>query len=274
MTDETVNSGRVLIMDDVKDDVFLIIRHLRDEGFKVDFVDTTDAALKAFVTNRYDVAILDPLMMPKIQLALLRIFKDLVVTKKSEVADEYQGFGVANWLRENQPEVGVIMLTGNVVGNEATILAFELGADDYIKKKQNSKIELDIFCARVRSLVRRCRPFDGEKFSFSSFDVLVKPQKITSESGGFEHLTDAEFMALKLLFTHRNDVVSRDQILEYARPSSLQKDSSRTVDNLISKIREKLARLGEKEPPIQTIRGKGYLLEDLPNTDPQKKSVA
>lgn len=252
-------SGNILLMDDDRGQIALYLDGLELDGFCVDHVSSVQAAIECLKVKLYDVAILDVLMQPKMLTELKKIFEeDLSCGFLIGGPYQNQGFTVAKWLREHQPEVGVIMLTGVFDEEDHMLLGLESGADDYVVKGVISVKQLN---ARVRALVRRCQPFSEEKISSPTFDLYVKPQKIVSQTGDAVFLTDAEYMALRLLMQKADQSVSREKILESASLEVSTNRNLRAADTLISKIRDKLERCGVRGSVIRTHRGKGYIFD-------------
>lgn len=252
-------SGRILLMDDVMDEVVLLSRQLKNDGFSVEYASSVHSAIECLKSNTYDVAVLDVMMEPAIFAALRAIFAEGKQQQllTSEVHEE-QGFAVAKWLRKNKPEVGVIMLTGTFNEEDHALLGLEAGADDYVSKEN---LRLKEFSARVRTLVRRCQPFSSVKACTPDFDLYVKSQKIVSASGQIEYLTDAEFMALRHLIIEVDKVIPRQTLLETANLNKADQGNVRAIDTLIKNIREKFTRCGIDASIIRTLRGKGYMLD-------------
>lgn len=252
-------SGNILLMDDVREEITQITQGLEESGFSVDYVSSVQAAIESFKVKTYDVAILDVLMEPGMLLVLREIFKeDLKSDFMIGGPQQDQGFAVARWLREHQPEVGVIMLTGVFTEDEYAFMGLEGGADDYVSKHALSIKQL---CARTRALVRRCQPFSTEQISGGDFNLYLKTQKVVSHSGEAVFLTDAEFMALRLLMLEHDRAVTREKILKQANLATSNTSGLRAADTLISKIREKLSRCGVDQSVIRTKRGKGYVFD-------------
>ena len=222
----------MLIVDDEPRSVEIVFNRLRSEHFDVNFAGTSPEAVARLKGERFDVAIIDALMNPGLSAAFATAFPELARELNLDIDNEaHQGFAVADWIRQNQPDVGIIMLTGNYYTKNEMVFGLEVGADDYLDKKN---LDIEVFCSRVRALVRRCRPFDSERVSVKEFDLYFKPQKVVSKNGGVAYLTDAEFLVLKLLYMNRNAVVSRDQIIAYVTSENDTKHGRRSADTLVS----------------------------------------
>lgn len=148
----------------------------------------------------------------------------------------------------------VILVSGRADEIER-VLAFELGADDFVSKPFSPR-ELAL---RLRAVLRRSRGQLGppahrvelERLSIDvpGYEVRVDGRPIT--------LTALEFKLLVDLARHRGLVRSREKLLEtvWRHPSTLE---TRTVDTHIKRLREKLGNAGRD---IETVRGVGYRLK-------------
>src|SRR5215831_18965107 len=133
------------------------------------------------------------------------------------------------------------------------VLLLELGADDYVTKPFSPRELL----ARVRAAVRRTVrtpggeviAFDGISIDFTKMEVLRDGQPVG--------LTAQEFKTLKFFIQNAERVISRDELLNEVWGYQ-NYPSTRTVDNHILKLRQKL----EKDPanPVHfhTVHGMGY----------------
>jgi DNA-binding response OmpR family regulator len=133
------------------------------------------------------------------------------------------------------------------------VLLLELGADDYVTKPFSPRELL----ARVRAALRRTvKPKLGEKFSFDDIHVDVSKMEVVRE-GKTITLTAQEFKTLKFMLQNPERVITRDELLNEVWGYH-NYPSTRTVDNHILKLRQKL----EKDPanPVhfRTVHGVGY----------------
>jgi two-component system alkaline phosphatase synthesis response regulator PhoP/two-component system response regulator VicR len=114
--------------------------------------------------------------------------------------------------------------------------------------------------ARVRALVRRDdwhAPRDGE---FAVGDVLVKPhQRLVLRKGRRVALSAREFELLRYLFAHRNEVLSREQLLRDVWGYS-HLSVTRTVDNYVAKLRTHIEARPHEPRYLITVHGSGYQL--------------
>ncbi len=135
------------------------------------------------------------------------------------------------------------------------VLAFELGADDFVAKPYSAR-ELAL---RLRAVLRRAQPQadqQTDRFQLDRLSIDV-PSHETLVDGSAVALTALEFKLLVDLARHRGRVRSREKLLEavWHHPSTLE---TRTVDTHIKRLREKLGDVGRE---IETVRGVGYRLK-------------
>ena len=133
------------------------------------------------------------------------------------------------------------------------VLLLELGADDYVTKPFSPRELL----ARVRAALRRTsRPSTTEKFAFDDIFIDFTKMEVIRE-GRTIALTAQEFKTLKFLVHNAERVITRDELLNEVWGYH-NYPSTRTVDNHILKLRQKL----EKDPanPVhfRTVHGVGY----------------
>ena len=162
------------------------------------------------------------------------------------------GREVCGELKQHTPAVPIIVLSAASDVSDKVLL-LELGADDYVTKPFSPRELL----ARVRAALRRTsRPAPTEKFSFDSIHIDFTKMEVLRE-GKTVALTAQEFKTLKFMVQNPERVITRDELLNEVWGYH-NYPSTRTVDNHILKLRQKL----EKEPanPIhfRTVHGVGY----------------
>ncbi|HEY5071185.1 MAG TPA: response regulator [Caulobacteraceae bacterium] len=153
----------------------------------------------------------------------------------------------------------IIMLSA--MGEETDrIVGLEVGADDYVAKPCNPRELL----ARVRAVLRRRReaPTPAEALGagceFAGWRLDLVRRELRSPAGVAVNLSSGEFSLLRAFVEHPQRVLTRDQLLDYARgPQSDAFD--RAIDVQISRLRRKLEDGGDAQSLIQTIRNEGYL---------------
>jgi two-component system OmpR family response regulator len=215
---------RILVVDDDADLRRLIGDFLRGHGLEVDGARDAREMDARLAEARYDLVILD-LMMPG-----------------------EDGLSVLRRLR-GPTRPAVIMLSA--MGQDTDrIVGLEVGADDYLAKPCNPRELL----ARVRAVLRRHEaPATGNPTrTFGAWTVDLVERTVRRDSGEPVALTDAEFRVLTAFLDRSRRVLTRDQLIEYAKGGTELYD--RAIDVTISRLRRKLG----DDDPIRTVRGEGY----------------
>lgn len=154
--------------------------------------------------------------------------------------------------KEQSPSIPIIVLSATTDVSDKVLL-LELGADDYVTKPFSPRELL----ARVRAALRRTiRPTTTEKFAFDDISIDFTRMEVIREGGPIA-LTAQEFKTLKFMIQNPERVITRDELLNEVWGYH-NYPSTRTVDNHILKLRQKL----EKDPanPVhfRTVHGVGY----------------
>lgn len=175
---------------------------------------------------------------------------DLVIL--DVVMPELDGWGMLERIRDVS-EVPVIMLTGQDQ-DEERIRGLRAGADDYIGKPFTP----DELVARIEAVLRRAPARAGAHelyadaaltIDFDALDVTAYGERIV--------LTPLEFRVIQALIEHRNQVLSRAQLMELAwdEPFAVSDDQ---VKVSIGTLRKKVERDAAEPELIRTVRGFGY----------------
>ena len=225
----------ILVVDDDPDLRKLISDFLAAHGYKVAAVENV-AQMRRFMSGqRPDLVILD-VMMPG-----------------------EDGLSAARGLASEPGGPAVIMLSA--LGSDTDrIIGLEVGADDYLAKPCNPRELL----ARVRAFLRRRRGSEtqaseeGKPYEFAGWRLDVIRRDLRDPNGIFINLSDGEFALLRTFVEHPQRVLTRDQLLEYARGNDTEV-FDRAIDSQISRLRRKLNERGDTEL-IRTIRNEGYML--------------
>ncbi len=224
----------ILVVDDDPGIRDLISEFLAQHGFTVETAGDGREMERAIVRRRPDLVVLD-LMLPG-----------------------EDGLSICRRLtRPDGP--AVIMLSA--MGEETDrIVGLELGADDYLAKPCNPRELL----ARVRAVMRRRRePRAGEEAlgaacEFAGWRLDLVRHELRSPQGVVVNLSSGEFSLLRAFVERPQRVLTRDQLLEYARgPQSDAFD--RAIDVQISRLRRKLEDSGGTAELIRTVRSEGYI---------------
>lgn len=220
---------RVLIIEDDQMMAIALREGLESEGYEAQTACDGAAGLRLATLKDFDVVILD-LMLP-----------------------EMSGFDVCKKLRKAGNDVPLIMLTARSLEVEK-VQGLKLGADDYVTKPF-SLMEL---IARIEAVLRRAtRRFESlECYRFGAISLDFK-QYLATKAGKQLDLSPREFRILKFLIERRNQVVSRDQLLDGVW-SYDSFPTPRTVDTHISKLRQKIEDIPNNPRYLITIHGVGY----------------
>jgi DNA-binding response OmpR family regulator len=162
------------------------------------------------------------------------------------------GQQVCRNIKKEMPPVPVIVLSA-ATEEADKVLLLELGADDYVTKPFSPRELL----ARVRAVLRRSRMSDlGDHYTFDDISVDFAKMELT-RAGKFVPFTPHEFKALKYFAKNPERVITREELLNEVWGYDCY-PSTRTIDNHILKLRQKL----EKDPanPVhfRTVHGVGY----------------
>jgi DNA-binding response OmpR family regulator len=163
------------------------------------------------------------------------------------------GIDVCRTLRTRGIEIPILMLTARSEETDK-VVGLEVGADDYVTKPFSIKELL----ARIRAHLRRAAKHvvEIESFTFGNVDLNFK--KYTARKSGHSlELSPREFEILRYLIRHRGEIVTRDQLLDevWGYHSS---PVTRTVDNHIAKLRQKIETDPSEPQHIITVHRLGY----------------
>lgn len=150
------------------------------------------------------------------------------------------------------PETPVIVVSAisEVVDK---VLLLELGADDYVTKPFSPR-EL---MARVQAAIRRRRkPVSTDSYRFADCEIQFKKMTVV-RNGASVILTSHEFRLLKFFIDHAERVLSREELLNEVWGYNCY-PTTRTVDNQILKLRQKLEPDPANPTHFLTIYGAGY----------------
>ena len=163
------------------------------------------------------------------------------------------GRDVCRTIKQEAPELPIIVLSAlaDVVDK---VLLLELGADDYVTKPFSPKELL----ARIHSVLRRSQvpKKAGEQYSFENVSVDFTRMEVTQD-GARVALTHQEFKILRYLVKNSERVISREELLNEVWGYDCY-PSTRTVDNHIVKLRQKLENDPLNPSHFKTVHGAGY----------------
>jgi two-component system OmpR family response regulator len=170
------------------------------------------------------------------------------------------GFSLCQKLRATS-RVPIIMLTAVTDHTDRTV-GLELGADDYVTKPFDQRELL----ARVKAVLRRtaetpAAPSDIRPImSFGDWRLDVARRELRSSDNTLVLLSGGEFDLLLAFVEHPQRVLTRDQLLDFARGRS-HAAYDRSIDTLVSRLRHKLEADSKAPSFIRTVRNGGYVFE-------------
>ncbi|WP_407279507.1 two-component system response regulator TorR [Aromatoleum evansii] len=167
------------------------------------------------------------------------------------------GLELARELRAHDERLGIILVTGRSDEIDK-IVGLESGADDYVTKPFNARELL----ARVKIILRgnRNRPATQERsaYRFGGWTLEVGHRRLVASDGSRESLTRGEFELLASFVRRPGVVLSRERLMQTVSHRAWD-PNDRTIDVLISRLREKLEDDPRSPELIVTVRGEGYL---------------
>ncbi len=222
---------KILIVEDEPAMQLGLRDNLEFEGYTVESAEDGDSGLNKILNNSYDLVLLD-VMLP-----------------------HRSGFDICREVRSQGIETPIILLTAK--GEEIDkILGLELGADDYVTKPFSVRELL----ARIKALLRRsnspAETAEGGNITIGRL-TLDFGSYTAFESGREIKLSHKEFEILHYLFDRRNQAVSRHSLLEDIWGYEEQ-PTTRTVDNFIVRLRQKIEGNPNSPRIILTVHGYGY----------------
>lgn len=229
-------SARILVVEDEPAIRELVAVNLRHSGYRVDGVDSAEAAREAIARALPDLIVLDWMLPGE------------------------SGIDLAKALRADarSQHVPIVLLTARAHEGDK-LLGFELGVDDYVSKPFSTR-EL---VARVRAVLRRSGS-EGAAARSGDDDAPIEIEGLRLEPAAVRvsagetrlALSPTEFRLLHFLMRNVDRVVSRERLLDGVWGDRVYIDQ-RTVDVHIRRLRLALAPSGH-DRLIETVRGEGY----------------
>jgi DNA-binding response OmpR family regulator len=164
------------------------------------------------------------------------------------------GEDICSQLRQTGIGTPILMLTSKDQEMDK-VLGLEIGADDYLTKPFSLR-ELQ---ARVKALLRRSNTDNNavaEEVRLGELYVNMKTQEVTIDSQRIE-LTAREFEILRFFIQHKNEVITRDKLLNEVWGYE-HFPTTRTVDNYILSLRKKIEKDPANPARLRTIHTAGY----------------
>jgi two-component system OmpR family response regulator len=226
----------LLLVDDDEDILSLLTNFFRKQSHTVSTAANGAAMFAALDKQPIDLVILDVMLQQE------------------------DGFSLCRRLRAQSP-VPVIMLTA-VADHTDRVVGLELGADDYLTKPFDQRELL----ARVKAVLRRtaeraAAPTRSETrpaLRFAEWRLDVARRELRSADNTLVLLSGGEFDLLLAFAEHPQRVLTRDQLIDFARGSS-HVAYDRSIDVQVSRLRYKIEEDPKNPILIRTVRNGGYL---------------
>ncbi len=162
------------------------------------------------------------------------------------------GFEVARRLRHDGCQVPILMLTARDAVSDR-VEGLDAGADDYLVKP----FAYDELLARLRALARRPPTRRAARLAAGPIALDEAKRRVTVDGTSVD-LSQREFSILECLLRRPGQVLTRDQLLDYAWPYGVALTPN-TVEAYIHLLRDKLGAAADR---VETVRGVGYRLRD------------
>lgn len=231
------SNGSILLVEDEENLQDALKLNLELEGYEVTTASDGTSALKAVENEYFDLIVLD-VMLP-----------------------ELDGISVAETIRLQNNDVPILMVSArNTTADK--VLGLKKGADDYMTKPFN----LEELLLRVQKMIEKNRKLQEKGslpavVSFGNNTVDFKAQEATNFRGEKLTLSKKETMLLRLLIENRNEVVTREKILQAVWGYNVY-PTTRTIDNFILNFRKYFESDSRNPRHFHSARGVGYKFTD------------
>lgn len=219
---------KILIVEDEESIRGLLKINLKRNGYEVIEVDNGEDGIKIAINEKPAIVILD-VMLPGID-----------------------GFNVCKRIREEEKNIGIIMLTAKSQDIDK-ITGLEYGADDYIVKPFNP-MELLL---RIKAILRRIGDEEEKRtIEQGRFKIDTYAKKVFKSDKEID-LTPKEYSIIKLFLENPEKAFSRDELMDLIWGENYIADP-KIVDVNIRRLRSKIESSSSKQGYIETIWGFGY----------------
>lgn len=225
---------QILVVDDDEELRALLADYLRKHGFAPATAENGAAMMAALKRAPVDLIVLD-VMMP---------------------GDD--GLTLCRTLRARSA-IPIIMLTARGEDTDR-IVGLEMGADDYLPKPFNPR-EL---VARIKNVLRRAqKSYHGAagadlRYQFAGWTFDVTLRQLVSPAGERAPVTGAEFKLLRAFVDRPHRILSRDQLMELCAGREID-PFDRSIDVLVSRLRQRFGDDARSGAIIKTVRSEGYM---------------
>lgn len=230
---------RVLLIEDDPTISRSIELMLTSEGFNIYCTDLGEEGLDLGKLYDYDIILLD-LNLP-----------------------DMHGYDVLKKLRTAKVNTPILILSGlNEMENKVKGLGF--GADDYLTKPFHK----EEMVARIHAIVRRSKGHSQSIINTGNLAVNLDTKTVEVD-GQRVHLTGKEYAMLELLSLRKGSTLTKEMFLNHLY-GGIDEPELKIIDVFICKLRKKLAAASSGENYIETVWGRGYVLQSPDEGTKQK----
>ncbi len=170
---------------------------------------------------------------------------------------EIDGFSVTENIRLKNNDIPILILSAKDTSADR-VYGLKKGADDYLTKPFN----LEELLLRVQKLIRKNKKlqekdFVGDTYSFGKNTIDFKAQEVVTRKGERIQISKKEAMLLKLLIENKNEVVTREKILQAVWGYNVY-PTTRTIDNFILNFRKYFEEDSRNPKYFHSVRSVGY----------------
>jgi DNA-binding response OmpR family regulator len=223
---------KILIAEDDRDFGNILTQYVTISGFEVTLTRDGKEAWEKFSESKPDICVLD-VMMP-----------------------EMDGFTLAEKIKQVQPDMPIIFLTAKSL-KEDIVKGLKLGADDYITKP----FDPEVLILRVNNILKRVYSSVNDEYHISDTTLRFNTLELLSGKSK-EKLTLKEAQLLRYFIINKNKILAREDILTEIWGED-DYFLGRSMDVFISRLRKYISE--DKNIDIRTVRGTGFILEEIKN---------
>lgn len=228
----------ILVVDDDAEIRRMLADYLRKNGLRASIAADGREMRAALDTQAVDLILLDVMMPGEDGLTLAR-----------------------NLRAGKHRAVPVVMLTARDDQTDR-IVGLEMGADDYVTKPFVARELL----ARIKAVIRRTRMLPpnlqvseaSRVLAFGRWRLDTTARHLLDPDDTVVALSGAEFRLLRVFLDHPNRVLSRDQLLNLTQGRDAE-HFDRSIDLLVSRLRQRLQDDAREQSYIKTVRSEGYV---------------
>jgi two-component system OmpR family response regulator len=228
----------ILIVDDDREIRQMLADYLQKNGLRTSLAGDGREMRAVLETTPVDLIVLDVMMPGDDGLVLCR-----------------------NLRASKHRAIPVLMLTAR---DDATdrIVGLEMGADDYVVKPFSARELL----ARIKAVIRRTRMLPpnlqvteaSRMLAFGQWRLDTTARHLLDSQDTIVALSGAEFRLLRVFLDHPQRILSRDQLLNLTQGREAE-NFDRSIDLLVSRLRQRLMDDAREQTYIKTVRSEGYV---------------